>query len=227
MDQYESMMLRIYIIDYIGLHAPDFSYSKRLKSILQSLPNTVVEILSNYPDNETKDAFLCNQYEGSLVKRSVALYRNYHRINRLVGEYPDALFIFLAFGNEIDINFLRITGAAANHIIDIQDALSEKDKDNYRFVSDLAKTYNQWVSRVVSHSPVTDSFLQDIDYPGTVYRLPSELDLTRDDKVKIENEDTGGKDTNLIDTNLIENFVLSLRRWLKPDNSEKLEPSNN
>lgn len=162
----------VYLVEYLGVHASTIDYLKKLKSILERIPGVEVEILSNFSEIEGRSPFLVNQYGGGVFNKAVSLYRNYRRLNRLINEFPDAIYIFVTYGNHIDISFIRIASKARRHVIDIRDIIAPIEAKSAEMVHEFAKTYSSYPFNVISHSIITDDFLKSIGFVGNIFHLP-------------------------------------------------------
>lgn len=200
--------IKIYLVDYLGEHTEySRNYVTKLKGILEHLEDSEIKVISNYSDSPEEEPFLVNQYRGRVWDKTISLYRNYRRLNRLVADNPDAVFIFITYGNQIDISYIRIISGAPKHIIDIQDIVAARDIENDLMVYDFAKTYAQLIENVISHSPLTDEFLDAIGFHGHILNLPPAGKLT-------DNSDIG-------------NFLEDFRKFIcmTPENEDN-QPSS-
>ena len=202
---------QIFIVEYLGTHAPTNHYLQNLERVLKLVPDAEVKVLSNYSESPDSSPFFVNQYEGWVWNQVLALYKNYRSLNKLIDQYPDALFIFVAYGNSIDISFIRIMAKAKYHIIDIQDVIAKREADNDKMIYDFAKTYSQWINAVISHSELTDAFLDNIGFCGEVFKLPPMWS----EQIDIESLASTAENSKLYGE--IETFLHKFSPWLKSD----------
>lgn len=207
---------QIYLVEYLGIHSTTIHYLKSLKRILEEIPGVNVEILSNFSEDLGRNPFLFNQYVGNLWNKVIALYRNYRRLSKLIDEYPSAIYIFVTYGNQIDISYIRIISKARKHVIDVRCLFAPGESDTAEMLFKFAKTYTHFTSNVISHSSGTDEFLDEIDYIGNIFHLPSKLDnscgenpLTRHDNERREND--------------IKTFKRKFHEWLELDSLISIE----
>lgn len=151
----------VYIIDYIGIHCGMHYYLDAFKKLINT-PNNNVVILSNYSNIDKP--FLEHQYKGSYFNKIKSLIINYIRTNRFIKQNPDDMFIYLTYGNIIDLPFLYIVSRANNHMVDIHEAIAQ-NIDNKRWIKALLKSvYHTKVSSVITHSQRTNDFLDSWGY---------------------------------------------------------------
>lgn len=217
---------KIFIIDYLGEHAKGYDYTRNLRQLLELIPETEVDMVTNYSDRPGMVPVLVNQYKGNVFNQVVSLYKNYRRLNKLVEDNEKSYFIFVAYGNQIDISFLRIIGGAVNHVIDVQGIVAKQDEENDLMIYNFAKTYVQRVENVISHSEFTNDFLESVGFGGTVFRLPQ---LTKEDVemtaaiLREDNEDSREITPPSEREREILVFLQSFRKWLKAAGNREKE----
>lgn len=212
---------QVYIINYLGSHAPEFKYAQFLKNAIMATGDVNVEILSDEPDTCVSKAFLVNQYQGGIFSKGISLYRNYRRLQRLISEYPDAVYILIVFGTGIDINFIRIAAIARYHIVDIHHIIENDMDANEIMLYDFAKTYSQRVAAVISHDKDTTCFLEDVGFLGEIFHLPEVALLENFEYDKdhcAENFKDDPESSGIIAQ--IRSFQDNFKSWLESNNSE-------
>lgn len=168
---YFERMQTVYLIDYIGVHCGMHYYLEAFKKVLDSVPGFRTEILSNYSDNDKKP-FFTNQYHGGTVSKARNLIGNVLRLKKKIINDPDAIYVYLTYGNYIDLMFLNVVKHARNHIIDIHEAIAQHI-DNKKYLKDRFKSlYRNKIKRVICHSERTMAFLKDYGYKGHRLDVP-------------------------------------------------------
>lgn len=161
--------MNIYLIDYIGIHCGMHYYLDAFKGLLDCPQNNVV-ILSNYQTDGK--AFFKHQYKGSFYTKVKSLLINYIRLNRFIRKHPNDLFVYLTYGNVIDILFLLIVSKARYHMIDIHEAIAQHI-DNKKWLKSIFRSiYNRRITTVITHSKRTNDFLDDWKYHGKRLFVP-------------------------------------------------------
>ncbi|MBD5181030.1 MAG: hypothetical protein HDS98_00565 [Bacteroidales bacterium] len=211
MAERKTMKYKIYLVEYLGVHGATMDYLRSLKGILERISGVDVEILSNFSDTPGRDPFLVNQYDGRVWNKVVSLYRNYRRLSRLIDEYPEAVYIFVTYGNQIDISFIRILSKARHHVVDVRDLAAPEEAETAEMLYVFAKTYSHFTSCVISHAAFTDEFLMEIDYTGKVFHLPKTL---------CDSEECASNDSFQTSASgkMIQKFVKSFSVWLERGN---------
>lgn len=164
--------MKIFIVDYIGKHCGMHYYNEALKKTLLSIPDTEVVILSNYTDIETGRPFFLYQYRGSKMRKIAALFCNYIRLLFFVVRFRKDCFLYLSYGNGIDIPFIRIVSLANRNILDIHEAIAQNADNNARLNRQFKKTYRTRVKSVIVHSQRTIDLLNGYGYAGIRLFVP-------------------------------------------------------
>lgn len=165
-------MVNINIIDYIGTHCGMHYYLDSFKSVLKSIPEVKINILSNYKDCEKESAFFINHYKGNKLTKIISLMRNYIRIRKFINYHKKDIYIYLTYGNVIDIPFMNIISKTNNHIIDIHEAIAQNVDNNEKLSRLFRNIYSSKINNVISHSSRTDNFLVKYGYKGNVFSVP-------------------------------------------------------
>ncbi len=178
-------MKQIYLVDYLGVHCGMHYYLEAFKNVLSDIPESEVTILSNYPNKKGEKSFFINQYQGNKFTKAVALLKNLLSLKRFIKRHPDGIYIYLTYGNFIDIPFIKLITKAQNHIIDIHEAIAQNIDNNRLLKLRFKKIYQNKVNTVVSHSTRTDDFLSEYGYkskrlfvPHFKYVFPKEYDTS-------------------------------------------------
>lgn len=177
-------MTQIYLVDYLGVHCGMHYYLEAFRNVLSDVPNTTVNILSNYPSKGDEKPFFINQYKGNKLKKGVALLKNLLRLKRFVKRNPKGIYIYLTYGNSIDLPFMKIVAEAQHHLIDIHEAIAQNVDSNERLKHRFKQLYQDRIRAVISHSTRTDDFLKEYGYnskrlsvPHFKYVFPKKYDL--------------------------------------------------
>ncbi|WP_297062968.1 glycosyltransferase [uncultured Duncaniella sp.] len=178
-------MIQIYLVDYLGVHCGMHYYLEAFRNVLSDIPNTTVNILSNYPNRVDEIPFFINQYKGNKLIKGVALLKNLLRLKRFIKRYPNGIYIYLTYGNSIDLPFMRIVAQAHHHLIDIHEAIAQNVDANERLKHRFKHLYQNRIKAVISHSTRTNDFLKEYSYkskrlsvPHFKYVFPKEYDAT-------------------------------------------------
>lgn len=161
----------VYLVDYIGVHCGMHYYLGAFKKVLESIPDTQVGIVSNYSDNDQPPNLL-NHYRGSRLNKGLRLVRNLCRLSRFVKKHKKDKFIYLTYGNNLDLLFLKIICKAKHHCIDIHEAVAQNVDSNAGLKSKLSNLYRNKIKNVIYHSQRTDDFLREYGYKGVKYFVP-------------------------------------------------------
>ncbi|MDE6559443.1 MAG: glycosyltransferase family 1 protein, partial [Muribaculaceae bacterium] len=165
-------MNNIYIVDYLGIHCGMHYYLEAFKKVLGDLPECNIRILSNYSDTPAGQPFFLNQYKGKIANKGLALLRNISRLKKFVKHHSDDIFIYLTYGNAIDIPFMKVVAKAPRHIIDIHEAIAQNVDGNATLRRKFKNIYSDSIKTVISHSTRTDDFLKEYGFSGRVLRVP-------------------------------------------------------
>ncbi len=163
--------MKIYIVDYLGVHCGMHYYNDAFKQVLEEIPEVEVRILSNYKDGED-DAFFLHQYKGSVLNKISSLLTNLYRLKRFVKQNKEALFIYLTYGNKIDIPFLKIISKAPHHAIDIHEAIGQDVDHKLYLKKQLKSLYASVIKTVITHSQRTNDFLDEFGYKEKRFFVP-------------------------------------------------------
>lgn len=165
-------MVTIYLVDYIGIHCGMHYYLEAFKRVLSDIPDTKIVVLSNYPERTGDKPFFVNQYKGSRIKKGLSLLRNLYRLKRFVKKDPYALYIYLTYGNPIDIPYLKIVSSARNHLIDVHEAIAQHIDSNQKLKNTLSGIYRNEIKATISHSSRTDDFMREFGFKGKRFYVP-------------------------------------------------------
>lgn len=147
-------------------------YLEAFKKVLLDIEGVKVRILSNYSDEAGVKPLFKNQYEGNIIRKGFSLLENLRRLKNFIKKYPDGIYVYLTYGNSIDLPFINIIRKVARYVIDIHEAIGQdvdSDKSLRKKFSDL---YGEKVAAVISHSPRTDAFLQEFGFKGKRFSVP-------------------------------------------------------
>lgn len=162
----------IYLVDYIGVHCGMHYYLEAFKQILSKIPNVKIKILSNYSDQTDINPFFCNQYKGCIINKGYALFSNLSKLLKFVRQNKEAIFIYLTYGNWIDILFIKCISIIPNHIIDIHEVIAQ-DVDSNKFLKKLFQSlYKNCIKNVISHSERSNDFLKEFEFNGNKLNVP-------------------------------------------------------
>ena len=115
--------MKIYIVDYLGTHCGMHYYNDAFEKVLLDIPDTQTHILSNYQTATSKKAFFHFQYRGNILRKIGCLILNYLTLFSFVLHHQKDCFIYLTYGNRIDLPFMWIVSIARKHLIDIHGQL--------------------------------------------------------------------------------------------------------
>ena len=165
--------MKIFLVDYLGIHCGMHYYLEAFKIVLQDKNGYDVEILSNFTDSESQESsFFRNQYKGKFYQKGISLLINLYRLNKFVTSHKDNVFIYLTYGNSIDLSFMKIISKAPFHVIDIHEAIAQNVDKKLSLKAQFKKLYSAKIKAVISHSSRTDEFLQEYGYRGLRFEVP-------------------------------------------------------
>ena len=165
-------MTDIYLVDYLGVHCGMHYYLEAFKKVLATLPGIEVKILSNYADRTGEKPFFIHQYRGNKLKKGFALLQNLIRLKSFVGKHPDGIYIYLTYGNSIDLPFMKIIAGTRHHLIDIHEAIAQNVDAKESLKEKFKSLYRDRIKGVISHSTRTDDFLREYGYTATRLSVP-------------------------------------------------------
>lgn len=165
-------MTDIFLIDYIGVHCGMHYYLDAFKKVLTPIPGVRVRIASNFCDADDEKPLLCHQYRGSKLNKGFSLLRNFNRVRRLVKKNPNAVFVYLSYGNWIDEIFMRIVAKAHHHVIDIHEAIAQNVDSDKGLDAKFHRLYRDKIRNIIYHSPRTADFLNKYEYEGKRFFVP-------------------------------------------------------
>lgn len=193
---------QVYIVDYLGEHCGMHYYDEAMRAILKTAGDFDVKILSNFSNDKGVQPFFKNQYRGNKIAKGISLLRNLARLKSFIKAHPEDIFIYLTYGNSIDILFMNIIKANKNHVIDIHEAIAQAIDSNQSLKDKFKRLYSEDICTVISHSTRTDDFLKEYGYskerltvPHFRYIFPKEYDKSsltpevlnapKDDKINL------------------------------------------
>ncbi len=163
--------MKIYLVDYLGIHCGMDYYLEAFKNVLSNIKGLEVRVLSNFSEDGSKPFFI-NQYKGGIAKKGTSLLRNLFRLRKFVSSHPDDVFIYLSYGNQIDIPFMKIIAGAKHHIIDIHEGIAQNIDSNQKVLRQFKNLYSNRIKTVISHSERTDKFLEKYEFKGKRFNVP-------------------------------------------------------
>ena len=105
-------------------------YNDAFCRVLSAVPGLDVSVLSNYAGENDGRPFFLHQYKGNRLRKICCLLRNYLMLFCFVLRNKKACFVYLAYGNSIDLPFMYIVSLAKKSIIDIHEAIAQNADDN-------------------------------------------------------------------------------------------------
>jgi len=148
-------------------------YNAAFKELLSGIPNTDIEILSNYSDKTGKAPFLKNFYKSNKIAGIATLaYDLVKFMFKRLGS-PDDQFIVLSYGNIIDFAFiLSACTVSKNTIVDVHEAVAQDSEHKGWFVSLFRFLYGRCVKNVIIHSERSRKFMKDFGFKGKIMYVP-------------------------------------------------------
>ena len=165
-------MTQIYLVDYLGVHCGMHYYLEAFRNVLSDVPNTNVNILSNYPNVGKEKPFFINQYRGNKLTKGIAFLKNLLKLKRFIKRHPKGIYIYLTYGNFIDLPFMKIVSQAQRHLIDIHEAIAQNVDANERLKHKFRQLYQARIRAVISHSTRTNDFLNEYGYKAKRFSVP-------------------------------------------------------
>lgn len=162
----------IYIVDYLGTHCGMHYYNDAFEKILLDIPGTQSHILSNYQTATNRKAFFHFQYRGNMLRKIGCLILNYLALFGFVLHHRKDCFIYLTYGNKIDLPFMWITTIAPKHLIDIHEAIAQNVDNNKSLKRMFRYMYINRVGNTIVHSDRTNEFLNEYGYTGKRLYVP-------------------------------------------------------
>lgn len=166
-------MKKIYIFDYIGDHCGMHYYNAAFRELLSKIPDTDIEILSNYSDKEGKSPFLKNFYKTNRIAGIAILAYDLIKFLFMRLVRPKDRFIVLSYGNIIDFAFiLSACTISKNTIVDVHEAVAQTSEHKRWFVSLFRFLYGRCVKNVIIHSERSRKFMEDFGFSGNTMYVP-------------------------------------------------------
>lgn len=162
--------MKIHIVDYLGVHCGMHYYNDAFVKELTSI-GYVADILSNY-DTPSRKSFFLFQYKGNKLRKFLALVWNYVKLLFYILEHKQDCYIYLTYGNSIDLPFIWISTIAKKHIIDIHEAIAQNLDAKKILKKSFKSMYSNRVKNVIVHSQRTDNFLDEYVYMGIRLYVP-------------------------------------------------------
>lgn len=147
-------------------------YNDAFVKILSKLPETKVCVLSNYSIQKKEKAFFHYQYHGCKLYKLGCLILNYLILFSFVLRHRKECFIYLSYGNKIDLPFMWIISLVRKHLIDIHEAIAQNVDSNKRLKQAFRNLYTNRIKSVIVHSNRTDQFLNEYSYTGKRLYVP-------------------------------------------------------
>ncbi len=163
--------MRVHLVDYLGVHCGMHYYLDAFQKELLTIPNVEVKIDSNFTLDGSNPTFK-HQYKGNILNKIFSLTINILRYKELVRKNPNDIFIYLTYGNKIDIPFLKITAQNSHHIIDVHEAVAQCRDSNGKIKKLLSDIYANKIKHLISHSLRTDEFLNAYGFKGKRFHVP-------------------------------------------------------
>lgn len=166
------MNKKVYLVDYIGEHCGMHYYLESMRKALADATEMDVEILSNFSEQKGAQPFFVNQYKGSTLTKMASLLKNLGKLRKFVRRNPNDIYIYLNYGNHIDIPFIGIVCGARNHLIDVHEAIAQDVDRNKWLRKKFRNLYSKKIKSLISHSSRTDEFLREFGFAGNVLKVP-------------------------------------------------------
>ena len=164
--------MKVYLVDYIGMHCGMHYYNDAFCRVLSAVPGLDVSVLSNYAGENDSRPFFLHQYKGNRLRKICCLLRNYLMLFCFVLRNKKACFVYLAYGNSIDLPFMYIVSLAKKSIIDIHEAIAQNADDNAGLKRCFRKVYSERFATVIVHSQRTNDLLEEYGYRGNRLFVP-------------------------------------------------------
>lgn len=164
--------MKIYLVDYIGMHCGMHYYNDAFCRVLSAIPGLDISVLSNYADKNTNKPFFLHQYKGCKLRKICCLLWNYLMLLGFVLRNRKSCFIYLTYGNSIDLPFMYIVSLAGKSIIDIHEAIAQNVDDNADLKRRFKKIYSERIKSVIVHSQRTNDLLDGYGYGGVRLFVP-------------------------------------------------------
>lgn len=164
--------MKIYLVDYIGMHCGMHYYNDAFCRVLSAIPGLDISVLSNYADKNTNKPFFLHQYKGCKLRKICCLLWNYLMLLGFVLRNRKSCFIYLTYGNSIDLPFMYIVSLAGKSIIDIHEAIAQNVDDNADLKRRFKKIYSERIKSVIVHSQRTNDLLDEYGYGGVRLFVP-------------------------------------------------------
>ncbi|MDE7462045.1 MAG: glycosyltransferase [Muribaculaceae bacterium] len=166
------MKKKINIVDYLGAHCGMHYYLEAMKKVIAGAGDFDVNIMSNFSPTPSAPAFFKNQYQGSKLKKGLSLLTNLTRLKKYVARHPAEIYIYLTYGNHIDVPFINIISKAPFHLVDIHEVIAQNLDTNQGLKNKFRNQYASRIKSVISHSSRTDDFLREFGFSGSRLSVP-------------------------------------------------------
>ena len=164
--------MKINLVDYLGVHCGMHYYNEAFEKTLQKIESIQVKIVSNYGSNRSDNAFFFNQYKGILPIKILKLCCNLVKLLFYVIFHRKECYVYLTYGNRLDLLFMSIITLAPKHIIDIHEAVAQCVDDDEKLKQKFKNLYSKRVKSVIYHSDRTLDFLKEYGYKGETLSVP-------------------------------------------------------
>lgn len=164
--------MKIYLVDYIGVHCGMHYYNDAFRRVLSAIPGLEVSVLSNYACGNSGKPFFLNQYRGNKIRKICCLLWNYLTLLSFVLRNRKSCFVYLTYGNAIDLPFMYIVSLARKSIIDIHEAIAQNADGNIALKRRFERIYSRRIASVIVHSQRTDDILDEYGYKGVRLFVP-------------------------------------------------------
>lgn len=164
--------MKIYLVDYIGMHCGMHYYNDAFCRVLSAIPGLDVSVLSNYTGENNNNPFFLHQYKGNKFRKICCLLWNYLMLFCFVLRNRKSCFVYLTYGNSIDLPFMYIVSFASKSIVDIHEAIAQNADDNTGLKRRFRKIYSERIAGVIVHSQRTSDLLDEYGYRGVRLFVP-------------------------------------------------------
>lgn len=164
-------VVEVYVIDYIGSHCGMHYYDDSFLKILSGVRGVRAEVLSNY-SRVGRKPFFRNFYKVPKLAGALFLLCGCLKLLLHVLRNRNAVYVVLSFGNFIDVGMIWITSLAKRSVVDVHEAIAQKDEGKRCSERVFGSLYRRRVENVIIHSERSDGMLTALGYRGNRFYVP-------------------------------------------------------
>lgn len=164
--------MKVFIVDYIGIHCGMHYYNDAMKEILFENGKLEIMTISNYIGCGEKRQRLLNIYTPDKLIGFIKLILDIIYLYLFVIFHKKDCFVFNTFGNLIDVPILYVISKSKKHIIDGHEIIGQNVEKNILLRKLLRKLYQYHIKSAIIHSRRTELLLNEFGFKGKRLYVP-------------------------------------------------------